>query len=121
MKRKFRGYPEQVFEAGADVVVKSISRGDLDKFLPHRGGIGKFIGTEVEWFADGVGNIIGTLAEGTTNMNWGYVVLRRDETGKYRFWDLKTRIEGRDAARVQIVRAMEATQKSGQNCSPVVG
>jgi len=75
----------------------------------------------VEWFADQVGNIIGTIAEGTTNMNWGYVVLRRDEDGQYLFWDLETKIESRDAARIQIVGVMEATQKDGQACSPVLG
>lgn len=75
----------------------------------------------MEWFADQVGNIIGTIAEGTTNMNWGYVVLRRDEDGQYLFWDLETKIESRDAARIQIVGVMEATQKDGQACSPVLG
>jgi hypothetical protein len=108
-------------EAGAVVAIKSISRGELDQFLPHRSAIGKFIGAEVEWFADGVGNIIGTIAEGATNRDWGYVVLSRDENGKYLFWDLKTRIESCEAARGQMVRSMEATQKSGQNCSPQIG
>jgi len=54
-------------------------------------------------------------------MNWGYVVLRRDEDGQYLFWDLETKIESRDAARIQIVGVMEATQKDGQACSPVLG
>ena len=103
------------------MAIKSISRGDLDQFLPHRLAIGRFIGVEAEWFADEVGNIVGTIAEGATNANWGYVVLRRDVNGGYLFWDLKTRIESCDAARIQIVRAMEATQKNGQNCSPQVG
>jgi hypothetical protein len=103
------------------LAIKSISRGDLDQFLPHRLAIGRFIGVETEWFADAVGNIVGTIAEGATNVKWGYAVLRRDVNGGYLFWDLKTGIESRDAARIQIVRAMEATQKSGQNCSPQVG
>jgi len=103
------------------VPVRNISRVDLDQFLPHRFAIGRFIGAEVEWFADEAGNSIGTIAQGTTNRNWGYVVLRRDEVGQYLIWDLKTGIESCDAARIQIVRAMEATQKSGHNCSPPAG
>jgi hypothetical protein len=102
-------------------MIKSISQVEMDQFLPHRFHIDRFIGVEAEWFSDEVGNIIGTIAEGTANMHWGYVVLRREENGKYRFWDLETRIESCDAARIQIVRAMEATQKDGQACSPVVG
>lgn len=103
------------------VPVRNISRVDLDQFLPHRLAIGRFIGEEVEWFADEAGNSIGTMAHGTTNMNWGYVALRRDELGHYLIWDLKTGIEGCDAARIQIVRAMEATQKSGHGCSAQAG
>ena len=103
------------------MAIKGISRRDLDQFLPHRGAIGKFIGVEVEWFADDVGNIIGVIAQGTTSINWGYAVLRRDENGKYAYWDLKTGIASRDAARIQIVCTMEATQKNGQDRSPQVG
>jgi hypothetical protein len=103
------------------VMIKSISQEEMDQFLPQRPNIDRFIGAEAEWFSDEVGNIIGTIAEGTTNVNWGYVVLRRDDRGKYRFWDLETGIESCDAARIQMVHAMEATRKSGQNCSPLVG
>lgn len=102
-------------------MIKNISQEEMAQFLPHRLNIDRFIGAEAEWFSDEVGNIIGTIAEGSTNIHWGYVVLRREENGKYRFWDLETRIESCDAARIQIVRAMEATQKDGQACSPVVG
>jgi hypothetical protein len=103
------------------VVIKSISQEEMDQFLPHRFNIDQFIGAEAEWFSDEVGNIIGTIAEGTTNMRWGYAVLRRDDGGKYQFWDLETGIESCDAARIQIVHAMETTRKSGQTCSPLVG
>ena len=54
-------------------------------------------------------------------MHWGYAVLRRDDHGQYRFWDLETGIDSCDAARRQILRVMKATQKDGQACSPVVG
>ncbi len=93
----------------------------MDQFLPRRSNIDRSIGAEAEWFSDEVGNVIGTIAEGTTNMHWGYAILRRDDGGKYQFWDLETGIESGDAARTQIVHVMEATQKSGQARSPVVG
>ena len=85
--------------------VRNISRLDLDQLFPHRFAIGRFIGSEVEWLADR--NSIGTIAQGATNVNWGYVVLKRDELGNYKIWDLKTGIESRDAARIQIVHTME--------------
>lgn len=103
------------------MMINSISRGDIDQFLPQRPNIDRFIGSEVEWFSDQIGNIIGTIAEGSTSANWGYVILRRDECGKYHFWDLETGIESCDAARMQIVHAMQATQKSSLTCSSLVG
>ena len=103
------------------MAIKSISQGELDQFLPHRDAIGRFIGAEVEWFADEKGKVIGTVAEGPSSLGWGYVILRRNERGEYLFWDLKTRIGSCDAARVQMVRTMEATQQSGQNPSPPAG
>jgi len=102
-------------------MIKSISREDIDQHLPHRANIDGFIGAEVAWYSDEPGNIIGAIAEGAANMKWGYAILRRDDSGRYRFWDLETRVESCDTARRQIVRAMEATQKDGQACSPVVG
>ena len=102
-------------------MITSLSRKDIDEHLPHRSNIDRFIGAEVERYSDKPGNIIGAIAEGTANRKWGYAILRRDDNGKYRFWDLETRIESCDAARRQIIRAMEATQKDGQACSPVVG
>ena len=76
---------------------------------------------EAEWFSDRVGNIIGTIAEGTTKTNWGYAVLRRDDRGMDRFWDIETRIDSCESARIQIVQVMEATQKDGRDNSPLVG
>jgi hypothetical protein len=105
----------------AIVMIKNISQEEMNQFLPHRLNIDRFIGAEAEWFSDEVGNAIGTIAEGTTKMCWGYAVLRRDDNGKYRFWDLETRIDSCDTARIQIMRAMEATQKSGQRYSALVG
>ena len=81
----------------------------MDEFLPHRSAIGRFIGAEVEWLAEATGKTIGLIACGTTTMNWGYVVLRRDDRGEYAIHDLQTRIASRDAARTQIVHSMEAT------------
>jgi hypothetical protein len=103
------------------VLIKSISQKEMDRFLPHRFNIDRFIGAEAEWFSDEVGNIIGTIAEGATNMHWGYAVLRRDDCGKYQFWDLETGIESGDAARTRIVHAMEAIWENSQACPSVMG
>ena len=96
------------------MMIKSISQMEMDQFLPCRFHIDRFIGAEAEWFSDRIGNIIGTIAEGATNAKWGYAVLRRDDNGLYRFWGPKTRIDCCDTARIQIVQAMEATQKDGR-------
>jgi hypothetical protein len=120
VERRFYASPRSVLKAGTLVSINNISCSAVDRFLPHRNAIGQFIGSEVEWFADPAGNIVGIVAEGKANANWGYVVLRRDEHGKYRYWDLETRIDSRETARRQMVRIMEATQPGGQKCSPLV-
>jgi len=102
-------------------MIKSISQIEMDQFLPCRFHIDRFIGAEAAWFSDGVGNIVGTIAEGTTNLSWGYVILRRDDSGRYQFWDMETRIESCEAAQTRIVRIMEATRKDGRSSSPLVG
>jgi hypothetical protein len=79
----------------------------LDRFLPHRSAIGRFLGAEVEWLAEATGNAIGLIARGTTAMNWGYVVLRRNDRGEYVFWDLQTRIGSRENARTQLTHTMD--------------
>jgi hypothetical protein len=103
------------------VMIKNISQMEMDQFLPCRFHIDRFIGVEAEWFSDKVGNIVGAIAEGVTNLLWGYVILRRDDSGRYQFWDMETRIESCDAARTRIVQIMEATQEDGQSNSPLVG
>lgn len=103
------------------MAIRQTTREHLDQLLPKRRAIDQFIGAEVEWLADPVGNIVGIIAERPAPLHWGYAVLRRDETGAYHFWDLETRIATRDAARLQIVHTMEATQPNSRNCSPLVG
>jgi hypothetical protein len=103
------------------MAIQQVSREFVDRLLPDRHAIDRFIGPEVEWLADPVGNIIGIIAEGAGSSDWGYAVLRRDEAGGYRIWDLQTRIDGRDTARLQIVPTMEVTQPNSRNCSPLVG
>ncbi len=105
----------------AIVMIKTISQVEMDRFLPRRFNIDRFIGAEAEWFSDEVGSIIGTIAEGTTNKRWGYAILRRDDGGQYQFWDLETRIESCDAARIQMVRVMEGAEKGGRTCSLGLG
>jgi len=103
------------------VAVEPITREQLDQFLPRRRAIGRFIGTEVEWLADPPGNVIGILAQRTGAQGWSYVILRRDQTGQYRFWDLQTRIAERAIARDRLGQVMAATQPQGSNCAVLVG
>jgi hypothetical protein len=103
------------------MAIENISREEIDRLLPTRRAIDQFIGAEAEWLADPSGNIVGIIAEGVGLHNWGYAVLRRDETGKYHFWDLETRMAARDSARLQMVHTMEATQRNGRTISPLIG
>ena len=83
-----------------------IHRLSLDSDLEH------FIGKEVEWFSNKTGNIIGTIALGDKSRGWNYVILKRNQLGKFHVCDVMCDFYNHEATRVDFMFAMVG---AGQN------
>jgi len=94
----------------------SISRAEFVRRLSLDNDLERFIGKEVEWFADDTGNVIGTIALGSTG--WSYVILRRDKLGNFRVCNVRGNLYGLDAARMDIFSEMGAEVRSGREVFP---
>ena len=96
------------------VSVKSISSRKFNRFLPAHNHLGTAIGEEVEWFADDRENSIGTIAFSTEERGWNYAILQRDWMGDFQVGELKANFRNVQAARINFLRAMAATEGGGQ-------
>lgn len=92
--------------------LKNINSWQFNRFLPPRNHLGTVIGEEVEWFADGPENSIGTIAFNTKDGGWNYAILRRDWKGDFQVCDLNAKFQSFPAARVDFLLAMRTAKKS---------
>jgi hypothetical protein len=92
--------------------IRSISRWEFHQLVPGY-TLASFIGENVEWFADQVENLVGAVAKGVSDRDWYYVVLERNAERDYRVLELKGRIDSRSRARIDLLRAMESSEKNG--------
>jgi hypothetical protein len=88
------------------MVIKAIGRVEFIHRLSLDSDLEHFIGKEVEWFSNKTGNIIGTIALGDRTRGWNYVVLRRNEIGKFHVCDVVCDFYNHAAARVDFMFAM---------------
>ncbi len=89
----------------------SIPREEFDKFLPPHLVLERLMVEQVEWFANPMGNIIGTIA-GKTDKGWNYAVLKGDRRGDFRVCNLGGDSFSLEAARSRFLLDMEAAEKA---------
>jgi hypothetical protein len=94
------------------MVIKSIDRPEFVRRLSLDCDLEHLIGKEVEWFSSKTGNIIGTIALGDRRRGWNYVVLRRDQVGKFHVCDVVCNFYNHAAARVDFMFAMVGARQS---------
>jgi hypothetical protein len=94
------------------VVIKAIGRAEFIHRLPLHSDLEHFIGKEVEWFSNRTGNILGTIALGDKDRGWNYVILKRNQLGKFQACDVVYDFYNHGAARVDFVLAMVAAGQS---------
>ena len=85
--------------------INSISRAEFIRRLLLHNDLERFIGGEVEWFANRLGNILGTIALGDANRGWNYVIFKRNRTGKFHVCTVVCDFYSRAAARVDFMFA----------------
>ena|SRR5437867_4070964 len=67
--------------------------------------------SDVAWFTDDGGNLVGTLTEGNGRKSWGYVILGHDDRGEVLLLDRKTNYRSWQVAELQLLLAMHAARK----------
>ena len=97
------------------MVIKAIGRAEFIYRLSLDSDLEHFIGKEVEWFSNKTGNIIGTIALGDRGRGWNYVILKRNQLGKFHVCDVVCDFYNHRAARVDFMFAMvRAGQSRGE-------
>ena len=94
------------------MVMKAIGRAEFIDRLSLDSDLERFIGKEVEWFSNRTGNILGTIALGDKSRGWNYVILKRNQLGKFHACDVVCDFYDHGAVRVDLMLAMVA---AGQN------
>src|ERR1041385_2326165 len=90
---------------------ESIRREEFDKFLPPHLVLERLMAEQVEWFANPLGNIIGTLA-GKVDSGWNYAVLKGDARGNFRVCNLGGDSYNFKTARARLLVDMEVVEKT---------
>ena len=93
---------------------ESISREQFDAFQPPSLILKRLTLEQVEWFANKVGNIIGTIA-GREDDGWTYAVLKGDRNGNYRVCTLGGDTISLKAARSRFLVDMAAAEKAEED------
>jgi len=92
--------------------VRNIAKAEFIQRLSLHSDLEHFIGKEVEWFSNTAGNVIGTIALGDKNRGWNYVILSRNQMGKFHVSDAVCDFYDHAAARVDFMFAMVAAGRS---------
>ena len=90
---------------------ESIRREEFDRFLPPHLVLERLMAEQVEWFANPLGNIIGTIA-GKMDKGWSYAVLKGDQRGNFRVCNLGGDTYSIEAARSRFLLDMAAAEKA---------
>ena len=61
---------------------------------------------EKEWWVDIDERVLGVVVLDLTDKDWSWVVLGRDEVGKFRFVDLKVSLHTQQEARRQLLQKL---------------
>ena len=92
--------------------VKRISREQFNRRLSFHQVLERLTGEEVEWFATSSDGLLGTVAKGTGEAGWNYVVLKRKKTGGVKVCDVGVNFFNRNAAKVDLLLAMATAATS---------
>ena len=94
------------------MVIRAIGRAEFIHRLSLDSDLEHFIGKEVGWFSNRTGNILGAIALGDKDRGWNYVILKRDQLGKFYACDVVCDFYNHGAARVDFMLAMVAAGRS---------
>jgi hypothetical protein len=100
--------------ASPSAEIHKLNEKEFDAFKPLRGSLAALVGDEKEWYADRRGNVIGVLILDRIDKDWSYVVLGRDQHGKFRTIDAQVSFETQEDARDRLITELRRTSRTGK-------
>jgi hypothetical protein len=97
------------------MAIRATGRAEFIRHLSLHSDLERWIGKEVEWFADAAGNVIGTIALAARDRGWNYVVLRKNKLGGFQAFARRENLFSLDEARVDCLQAMGMTDRSAND------
>jgi hypothetical protein len=99
--------------------IKKLSTERFNAFLDWTRGpmTGDFI-KELEWYSDEYERVLGVLTLDSIDDDFGYIILGRDEEGRYRSIDVETSLIDVDLARDRLKKALNQQSKTGEKTFP---
>ena len=94
------------------MAIRATGRAEFIRRLSLHRDLERWVGKEVEWFADAAGNVIGTIALAARDRGWNYVVLRKNKLGNFQASHRRENLFSLDEARVDCLQAMGLTDNS---------
>lgn len=94
--------------------ISKLDEGEFDAFRPTRGPLTALFGEEKEWYAARRGNAIGVLILDKIDRDWAYVILGRDQRGKFRAIDSQVSFETQQEARGHLLGELRRLARSGK-------
>ena len=94
------------------MAIRATGRAEFVRRLSLHGDLERWVGKEVEWFADAAGNVIGTIALAARDRGWNYIVLRKNKLGNFQASNRREDLFSLDEARVDCLQAMRMTDSS---------
>jgi hypothetical protein len=103
------------------MAIRALSRQEFDQFGSPSRTLARFTDHAIAWFADDAAPIVGAIAPHGSDLDWSFVILKRDRYGKVRAVDLIVGIRDPEAARHRLFErmttALEASDSSLSHCS----
>ncbi len=99
--------------------VRSISRERFNAFVSWtRSPIALDFGTELDWYADTHERVLGAVVLDHTDQDFGYVILGRDEVGRFRAIDQRVSFPNGGMARSRLKQALRQWSETGKSVFP---
>ncbi|HJW30555.1 MAG TPA: hypothetical protein VJ508_15085, partial [Saprospiraceae bacterium] len=98
--------------------IKPLSKPRFNALCFSRDPLAKFLMQELEWFSDLNENVLGLLMKDLIDYDYGYILLGRDEIGKFRCIDLGVSVEDRETALIEMFSRMNEISSKNEAVFP---
>ncbi len=101
------------------IIVKELDKKRFDALAGYsRSPAAAYFSQELEWYSNEEESVIGTVLLDTVDEDYAAVVLARDESGKFRAFDVESSMENVESAKIWIVGAIKWHTGQGIQVAP---